>query len=86
MRDYRIPDDLTVAYFYYPFVGEVFDGVIDRIVESMDRRPRRVRIVYAMPVLEECILRTGRFETVRSARIICEQFSHRVSLYDSVRR
>ena len=58
---FEIPDDMTVAYFYYPFVGETFQRVIDNIIASLDRRPRRTRLVYVLPVMEEYILETGRF-------------------------
>lgn len=58
---FTVPDDMTVAYLYYPFVGETFRVVIENIVASLDRAPRRVRIVYACPKLGDVILGTGRF-------------------------
>jgi SAM-dependent methyltransferase len=63
--DYEIPDDLTVAYLFDPFTGSVFDGVISRLEASVDRRPRRVRIVYVVPNELERLTRTGRVRTVR---------------------
>lgn len=47
--DYPVPDDLTVAYFYDPFTGSVFDAVIARLEESVERNPRRLRLVYLTP-------------------------------------
>jgi SAM-dependent methyltransferase len=49
---YRVPDDLTVGFFYLPFVlgSETFDAVLRSIVESLDRNPRRVRLIYVVPV------------------------------------
>jgi len=44
--DYQIPDDLTVAYFYMPFPTSVFEVVVANIAASLERTPRRFRIVY----------------------------------------
>jgi SAM-dependent methyltransferase len=46
---YPIPDDVTVAYFYDPFGGELFDSVIEQLEMSLERNPRRLRIVYLTP-------------------------------------
>lgn len=62
------PDDLTVAYFNNPFVGELFGRVLDNLVESVDRHPRRVRIVYRNPVEHERLVATGRVRVVRRLR------------------
>ncbi|MEK6252814.1 MAG: class I SAM-dependent methyltransferase [Actinomycetota bacterium] len=37
--DFEVPDDMTFAYFYSPFEGKVFQGVIRRIIESVDSQP-----------------------------------------------
>ena len=42
-KEFRVPDDLTIAYFWHPFMGETFEAVLRRIVDSIDRHPRRVR-------------------------------------------
>lgn len=65
--DYEVPDDLTIAYFYNPFNGPVFASVIDRLVESVQRRPRRLRVVYLNPVEEQRLLDAG-FREVRRLR------------------
>ena len=44
---------MTVAYLYHPFAGAVFDRVIDNIARSIQRNPRRVRLVYVGPILEQ---------------------------------
>jgi hypothetical protein len=63
-----IPDDMTFAYFYHPFSDQTFDTVIENIVESLDRNPRRVTIIYQCPLMEDSIMRTGRFELVRTLK------------------
>jgi SAM-dependent methyltransferase len=66
--EWPIPDDLTVVYFYYPFFGSVFERVVERIVESYDRSPRRIRVVYNCPKDAVTLLRTGRFREVARLR------------------
>jgi SAM-dependent methyltransferase len=66
--EWQVPDNMTIAYLYHPFTGEVFDRVIDNVVQSVVRSPRRFRLVYVGPVLEEEILKTGYFRLVRRRR------------------
>jgi tRNA G46 methylase TrmB len=47
--DYEIPDDLTIAYFFNPFVNEIFIRVIDNIHHSFLQAPRPIWIVYKNP-------------------------------------
>jgi hypothetical protein len=63
--EFEVPDDLTVAYFYHPFGGDTFETVIGNIIESLDRNPRRLTLIYQLPLNEDCIIATGRFELVR---------------------
>lgn len=65
---FAIPDDVTVVYLYNPFRGAIFSAVLDRLVESLDRTPRTLRVIYRTPFEEEALLRTGRFRVVRTAR------------------
>jgi SAM-dependent methyltransferase len=58
--DWRVPDDLTVAYLYSPFFGAVFAQVLDGLLESLDRRPRPFRLVYTFPREHARLLGTGR--------------------------
>lgn len=66
--DYEIPDDVTVVFLYNPFLGEVFARFIDRLLESVDRRPRTVRLIYGNPREENALLATGRVRPVRRVR------------------
>jgi SAM-dependent methyltransferase len=80
--DFKIPEDLTVAYFYHPFAGKTFETVIDRLVDSVERNPRRLTIIYACPGMERYILATGRFRLARSSRGGWRDFlNRRVSVY-----
>ncbi len=68
VRDYEIPDDVTVVFLYNPFRGQTFASVIQKLLESLDRRPRRVRVIYLNPTEREYLRSTGRFRLVRRAR------------------
>lgn len=80
---YEIPDDVTVIYLYYPFVGETFQSVTRQITASLTRRPRRVRVIYALPFLEDQLLATGMFRRVRNVRIVCQGVPHHIAVYES---
>ena len=63
---YPIPDDLTVLYLYNPFTGEIFDRVLENLLASVDRAPRRLRVIYRHPTEHEKLEASGRFERVRT--------------------
>ncbi len=65
--EYPVPDDVTVVYLNNPFFGDVFRKVMERLVESQTRRPRRLLVVYANP-REESVLYELGFRRVRALR------------------
>jgi SAM-dependent methyltransferase len=65
---YPIPDDVTVAFFYNPFLGPIFAHVVRGLLASVDRAPRRLRIIYNNPYEEAQLLATGRIRRVSSGR------------------
>lgn len=67
VMDYDIPDDVTLAYFSNPFTGRIFGSVIDRLTASLERHPRRLRVIYFNPVEERQLLDAG-FEPVKTIR------------------
>lgn len=44
---WQVPDDVTIIFMFNPFVGKVMDETQRRIKESLDRHPRKIRIIYA---------------------------------------
>jgi 16S rRNA G966 N2-methylase RsmD len=66
--DYELPDEVTHVYLYHPFSGEIFSAALATVTASLDRRPRRLVLMYANPVLEAEILATGRFRLIRRSR------------------
>ena len=82
-RDFNVPDDVTVAFFYNPFKGAIFESVIGKLIASYDRSPRRMRIIYRNPVEEAALLATGRIRTIRSVAEITATTDR--SRWDSIR-
>jgi SAM-dependent methyltransferase len=64
---YRVPDDVTTVVLYNPFRGDVLRAALERILESVERAPRRLRVLYANPVEHSLFVSMGRFrETERT--------------------
>jgi SAM-dependent methyltransferase len=85
-REYRAPDDLTIVYFFHPFFGETLDTVLAELVQSIDRNPRRVSIIYSYPLAAAQIVATGRFRLVKRLRGSLranENSLHRTNIYES---
>lgn len=61
---YEIPDDLSVVYLYNPFTGLVFARFIERLLRSLEQRPRRMRLVYNYPFEHNHLVASGRFRPV----------------------
>jgi SAM-dependent methyltransferase len=83
---YRVPDDVTVAYFFRPFEGESFEALLRSIVDSIDRHPRRVRLIYVWPTQEShsMILATERFRLVKEeSSSLLKLRSHRLAIFES---
>jgi Methyltransferase domain len=66
--EFAIPDDMTFAYLYHPFSGPTLEAVIGNIIQSLDRNPRTLTLIYQMPWSEDYILGTSRFELVRTRK------------------
>lgn len=66
--DFRVPDDMTIAYLFHPFRDETLDAVLGNIVDSMDRNPRTVHLIYVRPEQPARVLATGRFRLVKEQR------------------
>jgi SAM-dependent methyltransferase len=54
-----VPDDVTVVSMSNPFSGTVFSAALEQITSSLERRPRRLRLVYRNPVEHELVMRSG---------------------------
>lgn len=61
---YEIPDDLSVVYLYNPFTGLLFARFIERLLRSLDRHPRPLRLMYNYPFEHDYLMATGRFRPI----------------------
>ena len=68
LMDYEIPGDVTVVFVANPLVGSGFDAFVRRLITSVDQSPRRIRLIYLMPVEEGRLEQTGRVRLVRVGR------------------
>jgi precorrin-6B methylase 2 len=60
--EFKIPDEVTVAYFYCPIIGKSFKKMIDRLIESVDQSPRLLRLVYNFPFEHDLLLKNERIQ------------------------
>jgi Methyltransferase domain len=70
---YPIPDDVTVVYMHNPFYGEIFKAVLANLIASLDRRPRRLRLIYKQPVEHDLVVGSGRFVPTHARRPLIER-------------
>ena len=78
ITEFRVPDDLTIAYLgqVQYLSEEELDAVLRNIIESIDRRRRRVRLIY-YPTPAPRVGATGRF------RLLPEMSFGGVEIYES---
>jgi SAM-dependent methyltransferase len=81
--EFSIPDDMTYAYLFNPFNGATFERVCANIVASLDRAPRRLRVIYVKPVEHETLVATGRFRPVRRVRTTRLVSTVEAAIYDA---
>jgi hypothetical protein len=82
-----VPDDLTIVYLFYPFGEKTLDVVLHNLIESIDRRPRRMHLIYLWPKYNQQVLATGRFQMLRefdSFRMLSTlRWRYRVAIFES---
>jgi SAM-dependent methyltransferase len=65
VTQFPVPDDLTIGFLFHPFANEILEAVLRNIVASIDRHPRRVRLIYVRPLHASQVLATERFRLVK---------------------
>src|SRR5579875_442833 len=65
---FPIPDEVTVIYMFNPLRGAAFRELLARIGESVERRPRPLRLIYNTPLEEAALLESGLFLPRRAVR------------------
>lgn len=66
--EFEVPDAVTHAYMFNPFLGQTFERVCANIVASLDRAPRLLRLIYVQPEEHDALIATGRFRLERAVR------------------
>lgn len=61
---YQIRDDESVFYMFNPFDGNMMAGFLGNVVASMERRPRRVWLIYHNPTCRDVVEGLGVFRQV----------------------
>lgn len=62
-RDYDIPDTVGVIFLFNPFDDLVMESFIDKVFESLYRKERTLKILYANPQFKQMWLDAGFKET-----------------------
>lgn len=60
-----VPDEVDVVYLFNPFGAETMLRVIARLLDSLDRAPRQLHVLYLHPLLAPLFVEAG-FTPVRS--------------------
>lgn len=58
--DWPIPDETSVVFIFNSFIGQTFRTAVRHIIESYDRRPRMLHIIYYYPWEHNWLLSTSR--------------------------
>ncbi len=80
-RYFSVPDDVSVVFMYNPFGGQVMRGALDQVAASLERRPRRLRLIYFHPKHKGELRATQRFEIVRRRRVVAPMQLRSTSLH-----
>jgi Methyltransferase domain len=86
VRRFQVPDDMTIGYLFQPFGDETLASLLRGIVESIDRQPRLVRLIYLWPTssARSMILATDRFRLVKEqSSSLINPRAERIAIFES---
>lgn len=63
---YKYTDDENIFYFFFPFDDEIMNKVIDGILDSFQRVPRDMHVVYYYPVHNNVFADRNEFTLVKT--------------------
>ena len=84
VTEFPVPDDLTVAYIFHSFDNETFESILAGITQSLDRRPRRLRLIYVCPTAREQVLATRRFRVLTEQQGLLGSPMSQVTIFESL--
>lgn len=74
-------DDYNCFFFFNPFKGEIFGKVIDNIICSYQRKPRKMYLIYANPFEHKQVIKSG-FKLFEQVPIDCIDPLLNIYVYD----
>jgi SAM-dependent methyltransferase len=78
-RDFALPHEASVLYFYNPFHGDILRAVFERVSHSLQAHPRRLYVIFNNPRHFECIERDYPWLVRRRTY----RFEHDVVVYEA---
>jgi SAM-dependent methyltransferase len=60
--DFTDYDRFSHLYMFNPFPAVVMEAVMNNLVISLARRPRRITIIYCFPVCDDTVMQSGLFK------------------------
>ncbi|MCA9178114.1 MAG: class I SAM-dependent methyltransferase [Planctomycetales bacterium] len=82
---YVTPDDLSLLFMYNPFGADVLDAAMEQVRRSLERRPRRLQVIYAIPNTDADGLASADWLT-QTREVSTENIAwERVSIYENCR-
>ena len=60
--DFTDYDRFSHFYMFNPFPGEVMEAVMNNLVISLARKPRRITVIYRFPACDDVVMRSGLFK------------------------
>lgn len=79
VRQYQLPDDVTVVFINNSVRGSILAGVLKEISASVARSPRGVRLIYASPLEADAVTATGEWTRVRTIQPRRSHWPHGVT-------
>jgi hypothetical protein len=81
--EFALPDEATILFFYNPFGGDILRETLENIRRSIEKKPRTLTIVYALPKFDEDLMaETEWLENVAEVRT-CNSDWERLTIYRS---
>jgi SAM-dependent methyltransferase len=77
-------DDFNIIYFYNPFPEVIMEKVIKNLAKSLERKPRKLTIIYDFPTCHETIIASGLFRQLNSEKMYRDQQGFDINLYTNV--
>jgi tRNA G46 methylase TrmB len=70
-REFQIPDERTIFYFYDPFEAELMVRILHNIWQSIAATPREIYILYFIPVHRRLLDESGFLSMVKETSRYC---------------